>query len=368
VTPAQATPRATRLRGLFVDSGDFYALSDLTTAKRIGAFAWAVGFVIVLLLLPFATPTRHVGDAGWLLAGGALLASLVMGARLLRWPAAVTPNELMLQSYVALAQIAMLQWLGGRHSPYVELFLITAVYTAAVHPPRRVAPYLIALGLAALAPLAYDGWDRLVALDIATHILLWTALCAMAALFTATVRLNRQGLVREEEASRQLARVDPLTALGNRRAFDETLTRALSGARSSDRPFTILVADLARFKAVNDRFGHLEGDRCLREVGDALRATVRGPDACFRWGGDEFALVLPATNLAAARKVGDRLQETIEGNVTLPDGAPLRVRWGAAEYEDGMDFNALLEAADIALRAAKGPPAQGGTAAEGQRA
>lgn len=351
--PHAAGERHTLVDDLLAASDEVYELTDLSTSKRIGGLACAVGLLILFVLAPFDPPTHHVGEAGWLLAVACAVITAGVAARLLRWPEEVTPNELLLLSYLALAVITALEWLGGHRSPYVELFLLAAVYTAAVHPPRRVLPYLLALALAVSAPLLYDGWDGTLALEIMAHFVLWTGLAVLALLFTATVRRNRQRLRNETETLREVARADPLTRLGNRRAFDEALAKAISGARRWDRPFSILVADLAGFKDINDRFGHLEGDRCLRDVGNTLRTTVRHPDACFRWGGDEFALVLPATDLPGAQQVGQRVGRATAQRVTLPSGEPLRVRWAAAQFEDGMDAQALVAAADVELMATR---------------
>ena len=88
-------------------------------------------------------------------------------------------------------------------------------------------------------------------------------------------------------------------------------------------------------------------------MADALRDTVRGPDASFRWGGDEFALVLPSTDRASADRVAARLRDAVETAVALPTGSALRVHCGSAQFEEGMDAVGLLEAADRALIAAK---------------
>lgn len=355
MTPLPANARAVRFRDLFADSKESYELANLKIAKRVGGLAFAVGLLVVFILLPVDAPTHHVGEGGWLFAGAFIVVSITVSVRLLRWAERVTPNELLVYSYLILTQIVMLQWLGGRDAAYMELFLIAALYTAAVHPPLRVMVYLVALVLAACSPLVYEGWDETVGLKLAAHVVLWTGLSLLTMQF---VRLSRQDLRREGDALRELAHADPLTRVGNRRAFDDTLARAVAGARRWDRPFSILVADLTGFKGINDRFGHLEGDRCLREVGDALRSTVRTPDACFRWGGDEFAFVLPATDLAAAQLVGGRLRRAVEQRVTLPDGEPLHISWAAAQFEDGMDAEALLAAADARLMGGKGGSAR----------
>ena len=344
---------------------DHYATAaDLATAKRIGGILWLVGWFIVVVLLPVAPPTGHVGGWGWVFVALTLLATLGLVYRLMITPGRVTPGELLLSSYLALVYLAVLVWLGGVDSPYQELYVVTVLYTCAIHPPRRLVPYLAALICAACAPIAYASLTGREIAELITSLALWMALGAVAALFLSIVRVQRLGLLAERRAARTQARVDPLTGLGNRRAFDETLSGAVAGARRADRPFSIVIADLATFKSVNDRFGHIEGDRCLRQVADALRATVRGPDACFRWGGDEFALVLPSTDQLDAERVAERVGAAVEAAVVLPDGVPRGVRCGSAEYEDGMDANALLNAADVALIAAKGAgPGPGATTA-----
>lgn len=341
---------------------DFYATADMKTAKQIGGILWLTAWLVIVLLLPVAPPTEHAGDAGWVFVAVTLLATLALVYRLTRTPGKVTANELLVFSYLALANLALLTWLGGSQAPYQELFVLGVVYTCAVHPPRRLVPYLGALIVAACAPVVYGSLDGRQTAELLTDLVLWIALGAVAALFVSIVRVQRLGLVAEERAARTQARVDALTGLGNRRAFDETLARAIAGARRADRPFAIVIADLEGFKSVNDRFGHIEGDRCLRRVADALRETVRGPDACFRWGGDEFALVLPSTDRANADRVAERVSHAVETAVILPDGSPMHVRCGSAEFEDGMDAEDLLNAADTALIAAKGQGPDAGAA------
>jgi GGDEF domain-containing protein len=290
---------------------DFYATADLRTAKRIGGILWLVAWFVVVLLLPVAPPTEHVGDAGWVFVAVTLLGTLGLVYRLTRTPEKVTADELLVLSYLALANLALLVWLGGRGAPYQELFVLTVLYTCAVHPPRRLVPYIAALIVAACAPVVYTSLTSRETAELLTDLVLWISIGAVAALFVSIVRVQQLGLLAEEREARTQARVDALTGLGNRRAFDETLARAIAGARRADRPFAIVIADLAGFKSVNDRFGHIEGDRCLRRVADALRETVRGPDACFRWGGDEFALVLPSTDRANADRVAERVSRAV---------------------------------------------------------
>ena len=352
VDPAPASPGA-RLPGFWIPAADFYAITDLDTVKRLGGILWLFSTALTLILFPLAHPTLHGGNAGWAMAAGFTVAGIASGALLLRAPDRFTPDALMAMSYVAVAEIALFQWLGGRHSPYAELLLIWALYTTAAHPPRRVAMYLGVVVAVVLAPLAYEGWNSSVAAAAGVRIPLLLALSSTAMIFTATVRSKRLALHQQSDEASRLARTDSLTALGNRRAFDEVLERATAGSRSSDRPLSVLLADLEGFKAINDRHGHLEGDRCLREVASALRAAVRTPDSSFRWGGDEFALLLTGTDTDGARAVGERLRRTVADTVKLPGGEPLGLGWGVAELSDGLDAADLVAAADKALLAAK---------------
>src|SRR5206468_3247613 len=137
-------------------------------------------------------------------------------------------------------------------------------FTSAVHPPRRVLPYLGALIVCAEAPLVYDHWNGRLALSLSTEVAIWLALAFVGMALMSVVRAQRLGLRREGEAARRQARVDPVTGLLNRRAFDEMLAHAADRARVAGEPLSVLLGDLDDFKEINDRFGHLEGDRLLR--------------------------------------------------------------------------------------------------------
>jgi diguanylate cyclase (GGDEF)-like protein len=346
----------TRLRRLLTEQGDPYAGVDLANAARLGGVLWIVASVIVVALLPAAPPDDAIGDAGWVVGVLTILGGVASGLWLRRAGPAVSPNVLYLHSVSALTAVAVMVWLsGGMDSPYEELYLLSVVFTAMLHPPRRVLLYLALLGIAVFAPLVYDHWDSREAASLATSYLLWSALSLVGLFFMAGVRRQRLGLRSEGEKARRQARMDSLTGLENRRAFDEALAAEIEIAKAAGRPLSVVVADLDSFKAVNDRHGHLEGDRVLRSVGDAILSAIRGPDAAFRWGGDEFAVLLPGTPLEAARHVAERVQAAVDAEVHGPDGGRVGIAFGAAELSDldaGPDT--LLAAADDALIEAKG--------------
>jgi diguanylate cyclase (GGDEF)-like protein len=349
-----ADRRRGSLRRLFEKTDDPYAGADLARAKRLGAFLWVAGTAVAAALLPFAPPTEAVGEAGWIAAAAIILVCLAGAWRLGRQAERVTLDELLFTSYAGLAQIALLEWLaGGQGSPYQQLFLISLTYTACVHPPRRAAPVIALAALAVFAPLAYDGWDAAFAVGTATQFLIWFGLCSVGILLMSGVRAQRVGLRNEGERARRLARVDALTGLGNRRAFDEAVEAEVARARRHERPLSLIVADLDGFKDINDRYGHLNGDRCLRQVARAIGATVRVPDACFRWGGDEFAVLLAEAERDEADRIGRRLADAVTETCRKPGGEPLTLAYGAAELLDELECEDLVAAADLALLIAK---------------
>src|SRR3954454_22308131 len=174
------------------------------------------------------------------------------------------------------------------------------VGAALTHPPRRVILFLPAVAAAMFAPLVYAP-ETAHAGEITTELVMWTSLSVVLMMLMRTIRSQRLELRREGDEARQLARVDALTGLGNRRAFDESLDGELARSRRAGTPLSLIVADLNGFKEINDRHGHVLGDECLRQAGSALREAVRRPDLCFRWGGDEFSVVLTDADAAVAR-------------------------------------------------------------------
>ena len=150
---------------------------------------------------------------------------------------------------------------------------------------------------------------------------------------------------------RRTAFLDPLTESLNRRAFDEGV--GLEMARASYG--SVVLADLDDLKDVNDRYGHAAGDRLLRVCADALRAGLRPYDKLFRWGGDEFLIVLPS---ARAAEVQSRLDALLDGVPATPLGAGvppvrLRVSIGTADYASAESIASAIERADRAMYAAK---------------
>jgi two-component system, cell cycle response regulator len=152
------------------------------------------------------------------------------------------------------------------------------------------------------------------------------------------------------------ALVDGLTGLANRRSCEETLNAELARSERFPGPLALVITDLDDFKEVNDRYGHQAGDVVLREFATLLRESVRDIDLAGRWGGEEFLLVLPGTDLEGAAHVADRVRRALAGQIVLSvDGEPISVTasFGVAAHPEAQSASALFAAADAALYEAK---------------
>ena len=169
---------------------------------------------------------------------------------------------------------------------------------------------------------------------------------------------KNQELQRVNAQLEELAMVDPLTRVLNRRAFSQRLNAELSQCQRSGLPLSLLLVDVDHFKRFNDDFGHLEGDKALCRVAHELSSAARQNDIVARYGGEEFAVVLPNTDGAGCRVVAERMRTAIERIASAP--RPLTASVGAATYVPRrnrgteIDPAGLIRPADEALYAAKG--------------
>jgi diguanylate cyclase (GGDEF)-like protein len=152
--------------------------------------------------------------------------------------------------------------------------------------------------------------------------------------------------------ARQLADLDALTGLHNRRFFHETLARECARAHRYERSLSLVVFDLDDFKDVNDRIGHLAGDAVLAEAAERVRSVVRTSDIACRVGGDEFAVILPESAIGDADQLYRRIQNAISSR-PLGQGGKLFLSAGVAELRAEDDPASFFQRADDALYRAK---------------
>jgi diguanylate cyclase (GGDEF)-like protein/PAS domain S-box-containing protein len=188
--------------------------------------------------------------------------------------------------------------------------------------------------------LAKSGDERW--LDIRTGIIEFDGvLSSLVSAFDLTERKKA------EEQLQLLAVTDPLTGLGNYRRLVEALDAEVKRCGRTGRPFAVLLLDLDQLKKINDRYGHLTGSQALCRLADVLRVFCRAIDTAARYGGDEFAVILPETTAAAARLVASRIRSRLATDTFQP---LLSASIGLAVYPQGGEtMEALLRTADREL-------------------
>jgi len=187
---------------------------------------------------------------------------------------------------------------------------------------------------------------------------------AVAVLIAANEQMHQklastENKLREQAQELQVhaveARTDALTLLGNRRAFDEELVRRFAEFSRHGRSFSLIMADVDHFKKFNDMYRHQAGDEALRALAKQLRRKLREMDVLTRYGGEEFAAILPGTNLQSACVVALRARDAVEKLRIRFEGSELQLTasFGVAEAQGCGDGMTLIDRADKALYAAK---------------
>ncbi len=159
-------------------------------------------------------------------------------------------------------------------------------------------------------------------------------------------------LMRSDVDHRSVAVIDPLTSMLNRNALSTRVGELTQQARINGQPVAVIVADIDRFKAVNDGHGHAVGDAVLRDVAYRIRAELRAYDLAYRLGGEEFLVLLPGAGIDGAAQVAERLRVVIEAEKS--SGLSVTMSFGVSGSSSGaFDYGTVFEAADRALYGAK---------------
>ena len=177
------------------------------------------------------------------------------------------------------------------------------------------------------------------------HIMLLERLASQVAMPIENARLYAE--VAEK------ARIDELTGLFNRRSLDDVIVSEINRHSRYGGVFSLIILDVDSLKAVNDNYWHLVGDELLRQISGIIKKAIRGADQAFRYGGDEFAVLLPNTSIDAANRVAERVRKQVASEVTAGD-IPVTASLGLASWPaNGRGANEVMAAADAALYHAK---------------
>jgi diguanylate cyclase (GGDEF)-like protein len=309
---------------------------SLRSIHALAINGWAAGIVIACALMIPAPPTAQFGGWGWAAGIGVQALSAICLLTFMRLRQRVGSRTLVLVTWMLPVDLGVMQWLGGGWgAPYHELLLPALILGSAWMPPRRFAPFAAGVTAIALMPALYapDSEDLL---GMVAELSVW--LFVTTALSVLMTRTRGQA---------RLARSDQLTRLANRRALDELFELPRTG------PLVLAIGDLDSFKQINDRYGHLAGDACLAAVADALSSRARAGDQVFRWGGDEFAVLLPGATAEHAEEVLERLEAAIADTVRDPSGSPVEITFGWAAGGPEAELRTLTAQADALLLARK---------------
>ncbi len=215
------------------------------------------------------------------------------------------------------------------------------LFGEATEPPRSIVllPLLRhqqLIGCVNIGSFSEHWFVRGMSTDFLEHLAAVVAICLENA--TNLERLRSQGLT------------DPLTGINNRRFFDQRLTETVTSAQRSHQPLACLMLDVDHFKVVNDNYGHQTGDRVLTEIATLVRTQLRGGDVLCRYGGEEFAALLPDTEATSALEIAERVRESIANclftnrhgetfNITISIGVAVFIPDRSLDRNPDMDLN-----------------------------
>ena len=174
-------------------------------------------------------------------------------------------------------------------------------------------------------------------------------------------RVLRESEIKQERVNllkklEKLAITDALTKLYNSRHFFSEIKTEIMRNRRYSRDLSLLILDIDFFKNYNDNWGHVEGDRVLMEIGKTIKSCMRSMDTAYRYGGEEFAIILPETGIDEACVVGTRIKDNINDLIFEPEPGKkqsIKISIGATEIVDGENYKAFIKRADKALYKSK---------------
>ena len=294
--------------------------------------------VAILCVMPFTVIRYLNGD--WLmaaldiliLAGFAFLGTSVLRPRRIRFASVAL-------AIFCVTGVLLTVYLKGESQVFWAYPALLAVFYL-LKPYEAVT--VAAAAIVALVPALVPDVD---AIRLTSILVTLVATGAFAWAFAYLTREHRNQLV-------ELARKDPLTGVGNRRALDEKLAEVCALRARADVPCSLLLIDIDNFKEVNDEFGHAVGDQILVRLTEVITFRIRNSDSLYRIGGEEFVVVVEGQRKDKARRLAEQLRTLVEAYELAPEGA-VTISLGVAELAPGERPEDWLRRADVALYESK---------------
>jgi len=323
------------------------ALVSTTVSASIGIASLAVGGLLSWDDAPRVWLTWWLGDA---------VGDIVIAPALILWigvkPAPGWSRRQTLEAIAAALITGLVTFaiFGGlfpaRHYSITMLLWPVMIWVAFRFGPRETATAILVVSIIAISRTlhGFGPYGDLSPGESLTLLQVWAGITAVTSLVLAAVVAAQRDI---QGTWRELAVTDPLTGLANHRQLVQALEAEIKRSRRTAQPLAVVLLDLDGLKQINDRHGHLAGSLAIRRVAEALLGSCRATDTAARFGGDEFALVLPETGEAAAWHVARGVVDRLATDAEKPN---LSISVGVAAYPGhGETVEALLNAADVAL-------------------
>ena len=343
-----------------------------TAGPKTGLLAWLLSRANSLLVGPRylleTDPTQRMRSAtvGWLSVTTILVQFFFAALNLIRDPAG-----LLSLGNLALAAFMAANLMVYRHTSKIVAHTVPAMVLTMgwlIWASFRVDPGVLVWTVIFPVPAFFLLGTRLglvwnslfcagVTIALAVHSLPFPARFGVIDIPSTYITVTALSFIGEHTRARFAARLielssfDSLTGLLNRRVFEEQGRAELERARRYNHPVALLLMDADHFKSINDRHGHAQGDRVLVAVAEVVRSTLRTIDRVGRWGGEEFAAILPETNLRSAARAAERVRRQAE--LALAAGRAVTLSIGVTEVSPAETLEAALQRADTALYEAK---------------
>jgi len=298
----------------------------------------ALSAVAVVGVLPFAFIRIANGD--WIMAS--IDAIIIMGFAFLG-SSVLRPRRVRFASIA----IAVFCVVGVLTTVYIrgeqQIFWAYPALLATFYLAKPGEAVLIStLTIIALVPALVPKMDGII---LTTTFVTLIATSVFAYAFAFLSRGQRDQLL-------QLARKDPLTGAGNRRALDEKLMEVCAAQARANTPASLVLIDIDNFKEINDEFGHAAGDQILVRLTEIIELRIRVTDSLYRIGGEEFVVVIEGQTKDKARRMAEQLRTLVEANELAPEGS-VTISLGVAELAIGESPEAWIRRADLALYESK---------------